>query len=155
MEFPCHGRNGILPITSRVKKNMYTYIYIHIYTKVYIKLTTPPKKTDDVFFQRFHLHKRFRWVITFPKDFTPGRLTWNIIIGVWKIIFLSEWVICRFHVNLPGCHPPCCSLQVPQVSLLLPPSSFQISSDHSPKPPTVAVGFGTPSLAPPRGESDD
>ena len=22
---------------------------------------------------------------------------------VWKIIFLSEWVICRFHVNLPGC----------------------------------------------------
>ena len=33
----------------------------------------------------------------------PGRLTWNIIIGVWKIIFLSKWVICRFHVNLPGC----------------------------------------------------
>ena len=22
---------------------------------------------------------------------------------VWKIIFLSNWVICRFHVNLPGC----------------------------------------------------
>ena len=22
---------------------------------------------------------------------------------VWKIIFLSEWVICRFHVNLPEC----------------------------------------------------
>ena len=22
--------------------------------------------------------------------------------GVWKIIFLSKWVICRFHVNLPG-----------------------------------------------------
>ena len=35
----------------------------------------------------------------------PGRLTWNIIIGVWKIIFLSKWVICRFHVNLPGCMP--------------------------------------------------
>ena len=33
----------------------------------------------------------------------PGRLTWNIIIGVWKIIFLSKWVICMFHVNLPGC----------------------------------------------------
>ena len=33
----------------------------------------------------------------------PGRLTWNIIIGVWKIIFLSKWGICRFHVNLPGC----------------------------------------------------
>lgn len=40
-----------------------------------------------------------------------------------------------------------------QVSLLRPPSSFQISSDHSPKPPGL-VGFGTPgtpSLAPPRG----
>ena len=22
---------------------------------------------------------------------------------VWKIIFLSKWVICRFHVNLPRC----------------------------------------------------
>ena len=22
---------------------------------------------------------------------------------VWKIICLSKWVICRFHVNLPGC----------------------------------------------------
>ena len=29
----------------------------------------------------------------------PGRLTWE----VWKISFLSEWMICRFHVNLPGC----------------------------------------------------
>ena len=33
----------------------------------------------------------------------PGRLTWNIIIEVWKIIFLSKWVICMFHVYLPGC----------------------------------------------------
>ena len=24
---------------------------------------------------------------------------------VWKIIFLSKWVICGFHVNLPGCIP--------------------------------------------------
>ena len=36
----------------------------------------------------------------------PWRLTWNIIMEVWKIIFLSKWVLCRFHVNLPGCiHP--------------------------------------------------
>ena len=34
----------------------------------------------------------------------PWRLTWNIILQVWKIIFLSKWVICRFHVNLPGCN---------------------------------------------------
>ena len=33
----------------------------------------------------------------------PGRLTWNMIMEVWKMIFLYEWVICRFHVNLPGC----------------------------------------------------
>ena len=32
----------------------------------------------------------------------PWRLTWNIIMEVWKIISLSKWVICRFHVNLPG-----------------------------------------------------
>ena len=37
----------------------------------------------------------------------PGRLTWNIIMEVWKIIFLSKWVICRFHVNLPGCNHLC------------------------------------------------
>ena len=33
----------------------------------------------------------------------PGRLTWNIIMEAWKIIFLSKLVICRFHVNLRGC----------------------------------------------------
>ena len=33
----------------------------------------------------------------------PGRLTWNKIMEAWKIIFPSKWVICRFHVNLPGC----------------------------------------------------
>ena len=34
----------------------------------------------------------------------PWRITWNIIMEVWKIIFLSKWVIWRFHVNLPGCN---------------------------------------------------
>ena len=33
----------------------------------------------------------------------PWGITWNIIMEVWNIIFLSQWVICRFHVNLPGC----------------------------------------------------
>ncbi len=41
--------------------------------------------------------------ITINHEIHPGRLTWNIIMEVWKIIFLSKWVICRFHVNLPGC----------------------------------------------------
>jgi len=31
------------------------------------------------------------------------RLTWNIIMEVWKNIFLSKWVIHRFHVTLLGC----------------------------------------------------
>ena len=34
----------------------------------------------------------------------PWRLTWNIIMEVWKIMFLSKWMICRFHVNLPWCN---------------------------------------------------
>ena len=34
----------------------------------------------------------------------PWRLTWNIIMEVWKIIFLSKRVICRCHANLPGCN---------------------------------------------------
>ena len=38
----------------------------------------------------------------------PGRLTWTTIMEVWKIIFLSKWVNCRFHVNLPGCIPVQC-----------------------------------------------
>ena len=36
----------------------------------------------------------------------PWRLTWNIVMEVWKIMFLSRWVICRFHVILPGCIEP-------------------------------------------------
>ena len=43
------------------------------------------------------------WWQVHPVRLHPGRLTWNIIMEVWKIIFLSKWVICRFHVNLPGC----------------------------------------------------
>ena len=46
--------------------------------------------------QDWHLHSSLH----------PGRLTWTIIMEVWKIIFLSKWVICRFHVNLPGCNSP-------------------------------------------------
>ena len=34
----------------------------------------------------------------------PWRLTCNIVMEVWKIMFLSKWVICRFKVKLPGCN---------------------------------------------------
>ena len=46
--------------------------------------------------------KVFGWCLN--SGLHPWRLTWNIIMEVWKIIFLSKWVICRFHVNLPGCN---------------------------------------------------
>ena len=36
-------------------------------------------------------------------DLHPGRLTWNLKMMVWKMIFLFNWVVFRFHVNLPGC----------------------------------------------------
>ena len=45
----------------------------------------------------------FSWNVEFSDFIHPGRLTWNTIMEVWKIMFLSKWVICRFHVNLPGC----------------------------------------------------
>ena len=31
---------------------------------------------------------------------------------VWQIIFLSNWVLCRFHVNLPGCIRNCLVLSL-------------------------------------------
>ena len=33
----------------------------------------------------------------------PGKLTWNTIMKVWKMIFLFNWVIFRFHVNFQVC----------------------------------------------------
>ena len=32
----------------------------------------------------------------------PGKLTWNPKMEVWKMIFLLNWVIFRFHLNFPG-----------------------------------------------------
>ena len=39
-------------------------------------------------------------------DDTTLKITvrFNIIMEVWKIMFFSKWVICRFYVNLPGCN---------------------------------------------------
>ena len=57
----------------------------------YLRKHTPRKFPLEEQFKRkiWHVH--------------PWRLTWNIIMEVWKIIFLSKRVICRFHVNVPGC----------------------------------------------------
>ena len=44
-----------------------------------------------------------KWEMNGMFGLHPGKITWNIIMEVWKIIFLSKWVVCMFHVNLPGC----------------------------------------------------
>ena len=36
----------------------------------------------------------------------PQNLTWNLKMMVWKMIFLFNWVIFRFHVKFQGCNPP-------------------------------------------------
>ena len=33
---------------------------------------------------------------------TPRKLIWNPKMEVWKMIFLFNWVIFRFHVSFPG-----------------------------------------------------
>ena len=33
-----------------------------------------------------------------------GKFTWNPKMEVWKMIFLFNGVIFRFHVNFPGCN---------------------------------------------------
>ena len=45
---------------------------------------------------------------------------------VWKIIFLSKWVICRFHVNLPGCIPQYLLGNI----LNLPTPRFRMRASH-------------------------
>ena len=35
-----------------------------------------------------------KWVVS--PTYNPSRLTWNIIMEIWKMIFLSKVVICRF-----------------------------------------------------------
>ena len=63
--------------------------------------------------------KKKNWGDALTGVIHPGRLTWNIIMEVWKTIFLSKWLISSFHVYLPGCtlsnktFPP---VELPEVS---------------------------------------
>ena len=51
-----------------------------------------------------------QWPQIFLVWLHPGRLTWNIIMEVWKTMFLSKWVICRFQ---PLIFQPCgCTLSI-------------------------------------------
>ena len=68
-------------------------VFPHYFSETSISI---PQKRQKIEIKDNLMISSFIWV-------HPGRLTWNIIIGVWKIIFLSKWVFCMFHVNLPGC----------------------------------------------------
>ena len=48
------------------------------------------------------------WTIFFESryflvELHPRKLTWNPKMEIWKMIFLFNWVIFRFHVNFQGC----------------------------------------------------
>ena len=40
--------------------------------------------------------------LVFSERLHPGKLTWNLKMMVWKLMFLFQGSILRFHVNLPG-----------------------------------------------------
>ena len=42
--------------------------------------------------------------VGFPHP-TPSKINMEPEMMVWKMIFLFNWVIFRFHVNLQGCKP--------------------------------------------------
>ena len=59
----------------------------------------------------FHVNWRCLLETTiFRCHVTPVKINMeHVFMEVWKMIFLSKWVIYRFHVNLPGCnrmYPP-------------------------------------------------
>ena len=52
----------------------------------------------------YNKHYIIRMQIPIQQPVHPWRLTWNIIMEVWFRSFSClKRVICRFHVNLPGC----------------------------------------------------
>ena len=54
-------------------------------TKIHTQNDDPQKYLGEIW-----------WVCFFGMGLHPGRLTWKPKMEVWKIIFLSKWVICRF-----------------------------------------------------------
>ena len=91
-------------ISSVIDANANFFVRKHIYktTMNHIGQTT---KNNCFFTSSNHLHL---YISTFNTSYCvialhPWRLTWTIIMELWNIIFLSEWVICRFHVDLPWC----------------------------------------------------
>ena len=99
-----------------VRIYIYTYIYIYIYIYcIYIymnrnlylhihSIIISKKSWSNAEDIKNHSSPTMKhpYADDYLQGIHPGRLTWNITMEVWKIIFLSKWLISRFHVNLPG-----------------------------------------------------
>ena len=82
------------------------------FTTIYLMTVISGTYVPAFGFQGFEKVKLKLGLLGLSRDpLHPGRLTWNIIMEAWKIIFLSKWLISRFHVNLPGCISMNCSSQ--------------------------------------------
>ena len=76
-------------------------LYIDLYSCNYIMTQMSPAFSGSRAPQDVQLAKG----ISFRKmsyRLHPGRLTWNLKMVVWKMIFLFKLVVFGFHVNLPG-----------------------------------------------------
>ena len=51
--------------------------------------------------------------IVCERSIHPGKLTWNLKMEVWKMIFLFKQVIFRFHVSFRGCNKNSSNFHVP------------------------------------------
>ena len=70
--------------------------------KFFSKLEVPERKThfpSSIWPETLQCSKIQKYI------YTPRKLTWNPKMEVWKMIFLFNWVIFRFHVNFQGCNP--------------------------------------------------
>ena len=61
------------------------------------------QRPEEIVWICFWRVMRFFYGFDFTMGLHPGRLTWNLKMIVWKIIFRFNWVIFRFYIILPGC----------------------------------------------------
>ena len=101
-------------------KNIMTFLFFQISCRYLFSIKTvinkapsgggkdaiSPGRVDGMpfrFFSGWQIYSPENEQVLYKKGLHPGRLTWNLKMMVWKMIFLFNWVIFRFHVHLPGC----------------------------------------------------
>ena len=115
--FLTHGRGTCVPYVIHTHTHICIQIYIHVFFEVDLHISYRRLSRISVWswsvFDALQVEDTGEissisdaWILE-KMDLNhgslhPGRLRWNIIMEVWKMIFLSNWLICRFHVNLPG-----------------------------------------------------